>query len=298
MIPSADELDELTQIGRELRALPEPPALGGRDDFMEAGVRAMSLLLAIGKLSVSLPRSTGRGYTRRHAPIVGLMVRMVKLYEGYLDQMVSRRRELMTVYQRPLYEAHVKLAYLIRSGKESARSFIETSFRSEKEILEHLNSLKAKRQLVPIERRMRDSVRRHLRRVGVTQEQLLARKQWNIDGKDMRSLLKCLGRDLQYAFVFGASSHAVHGTWYDLWINHLSKDAAGFHPDITYGSPEPRHLGPPAVILGESLILFLRYFRLDRRNQVRPKIKALIDYFNLLDGVWEQRLIAQSGRAT
>lgn len=281
MAGTTEEEDDLEELRNIVDGFRDSSALTTQDEFMTAGVQAMSVLLALGKLSVSLPRSTGRGYTRRHAPIVGLMVRMVKLYEGYLDQMVNQRRELMNVYLRPLYEAQIKLEYLIRSGRPSAKSFIETSFRPEKEVLGYLNGLKAKRPLLPIERRMLDAIRRHLRRAGITQKELLARKQWNLDGKDMRSLLRHLNRDLQYAFVFGMSSHSVHGTWFDLWLNHLSKDATGFHADITYGTPEPRHLGPSAVIVGESLILFLRYFRLDpaapvgrRCDGERPRVSA------------------------
>ena len=258
----------------------------------------MKLLLVLGKLSVSLPRPTVRGYTKRHAPILGLMVRMVKLYEGCLDQMVNLRRELMNVYMRPLYEAHIKLEYLIRSGRQSAKSFIETSFKADKDVLVHLNGLKAKRPLVPIERRMRDSIVRRLRQAGITQRRLLACKQWKIDGKSMRDLLKHLNRNLDYAFRFGASSHAVHGTWYDLWVNHLSKDTTGFHADVTYGPPEPRHLGPPSLMLGESLLLFVRHFRLDRSNRVSPLVIGTVDYFRRLNRAWERQLIRRFGHGT
>ena len=128
-------LDLVARKMTSLGQLPDPANLVNETAFMAAGVEAMDIVLTLGKVAVSLPRSNGRGYTRRHAPLVGLAVRMVKLFEGYLSQVVAHRRELAIVFQRPFYESHIKLQYLLRTGRASARSFLHTSFRPEKEML-------------------------------------------------------------------------------------------------------------------------------------------------------------------
>lgn len=202
----------------------------------------------------------------------------------------------MEVFSRPLYEAHIKLEYLLRTDRKSAKSFIATSFRAEKEILAFLNDVKAKRVLVPIEVRIRRSILRNLRLVGISQAELFAQKRWDVDGRNMRSLLNFLKRDLEYSFGFGASSHAVHGSWFDLWIHHLQKIDGRFYPEIRFGPTDPRYLTPPSKLLTDSLRAFLRYFGLDRTGMLEETISVLADYFRAFDGAWE-RTIARE-RAT
>lgn len=281
-----------------LRELPDPSTLPDQAAFMSVGVQAMDIILTLGKASVSVPRPTGRGFTRRHAPLVGLAVRLVKLYEGYLSQLVEHRRELAIVFQRPFYESHVKLQYLMRTARGSARSFLETSFRPEKEILAHLNNIKKTRALIPIEVRIRNSIVRNIRRIGMSQKDLLSRKQWDVDGKKMRDMLTFLKKDLQYSFVFGVSSHATHGSWYDLWLHHLHEDEAGYHPDVTYGSPDPKYLGPVSVMLCETMTAYLRYFDLDRSGTIREALRLAAGYIQRLDHEWERRAIPETGATT
>jgi hypothetical protein len=285
--PKVEDVDDLfAEIVEKISKLPNPHALQGHDEFMTAGVDAMDSLLSLGKLSVCLRRPKARGYSRRHAPIVGLMVRMIKLFEGILTEIVEHRSELAEVFNRPLYEAHVKLEYLIRSPRESVVSFMKTGFRAEKEMLAFLNEVKTKRRLIPIEVRMRRSILNHVRLAGMSQAELRTQKTWELS---MRSLLTFLKRDREYSFRFGVSSHALHGTWPDLWLHHLQRIDGRFQPEIRYGPADPRYIGPPGVLLTESLRSFLRYFRLDRTSAVLEAVGKLDDYFKSFGRAWEQR---------
>jgi hypothetical protein len=288
----------VTRKTTSLRELPDPPTLSDQPAFMSVGVQAMDIILTLGKVAVRAPRPNGRGYTRRHAPLVGLAVRLVKLYEGYLSQLVEHRRELAIVFQRPFYESHIKLQYLIRTGRASARSFLHTSFRPEKEILTYLNGIKRKRRLIPIENRIRNSIIRNIRRVGLSQRALLSTRQWELDGKNMRTMLEFLNKDLHYSFVFGISSHATHGSWYDLWLHHLHHDEKGYHPDVTYGSPDPKYIGPISVMLCEGMSDYLRYFHLDSDRSIRAALKLAEEYVRRLDYEWERRAISEASVAT
>lgn len=70
---------------------------------------------------------------------------------------------------------------------------------------------------------MHRSILNHLKLIGVSQKKLLSQTRWEIDGKSFRSLLQMLRRDVEYSFAFGSSSHFVHGSWCDLWLNHLQR---------------------------------------------------------------------------
>jgi hypothetical protein len=118
--------DILRQVGDTLRQLPSPSLLQTQQEFMEAGVEVMDCLLTIGKITVCLQRPNGRGYTKRHAPILGLMVRMVKLFEGIIDQVLKHRSELAEVFVRPLFETHVSFLLFLSSFRLDKRRILRT----------------------------------------------------------------------------------------------------------------------------------------------------------------------------
>jgi hypothetical protein len=145
-------------------------------------------------------------------------------------------------------------------------------------MLAHLNSIKKQRPFKPIETRMHRSILNHLKLVGVSQKQLLSQSKWEIDGKSFRSLLQTLKRDLEYSFNFGSSSHFVHGSWCDLWLNHLQRKGTRYFPEISYTESDPRLLISPTVLLANSLLLFIGYFRLDPKGSLSEPIGAIRDY--------------------
>lgn len=286
-----DSFDEVVhEIWKFFEERPDFSALRGNDAFMEVAVPAMSRLLGLGKIVVSIRRPGGKWYPRRFAPHLGLMVRMLKLYEGMLEQTCEQKGELVTVYYRPFLEALVKLEYLMRSGPRSVRSFIETSFRPEKDMLAHLKQVEWRRELTPIERRMLRSIQSHLRRAGVRQKDLLARKSWDLDGRNMRALMATMNWDIGYAFGFASSSHSVHASWYDLLVNHLSVDGRAYSPDITFRVPDTRLVAPHSYMLADQLLRFVSFFRLEPRSLLADLLSMIAVFFHDLDAAREKTL--------
>ncbi len=269
-------------------------ALRGNDAFMEIAVPAMSRLLGLGKIVVSIRRPGGKWYPRRFAPHLGLMVRMLKLYEGILEQTCQQKADLVTVYYRPFLEALVKLEYLMRSGPKSVRSFIETSFRPEKDMLSHLKAVGKRRELTPIEQRMLRSIQSHLRRAGIRQKDLLARKSWDLDGRNMRSLMANMNWDIGYAFGFASSSHWVHASWYDLLVNHLSVNGREYSPDISYRVPDTRLVAPYSYMLANQLLRFVTYFRLEPQQLLKELLSVIAVFFHDLDAAHEQLISGEA----
>src|SRR5690606_36791127 len=128
-ISSRDDL--VSRIWQFFANAPDFNTLRDNDEFMSATVAGMRRLLALGKVTVSLKRPRGSCYSKCFAPHVGLMVRIIKLYEGLLHEACEQRAELASVFYRPFFEAIATQEYLMRSGPSSARSFIETSYRPE-----------------------------------------------------------------------------------------------------------------------------------------------------------------------
>jgi hypothetical protein len=81
-------------------------------------------------------------------------------------------------------------------------------------------------------------------------------------GGGVRKRLKALNKEELYVAVQRLPSHAVHGTWVDLFINHLDYDAKGGvyipHPD--FALVDARLLGPIAVFALDATKVYLQRF--------------------------------------
>jgi hypothetical protein len=227
-------------------------------------------------------------HAKRHAPAVGLFVRCTKLVEGALQEICERRVELAEVFMRPFLESAVTLQYLLASDRRSARNFIDVSYRPEREMLDYLKAISRERALMPIEKRMLSSIRRHLREAGITHRELRERTSWKLDGKSMRDLLESLNWGVAYAFGFASSSHAIHPSWCDLIRHHLEREGREYFPDISYDVPDLRTLAPFAIILPGISNRFISHFHLDRMNILRPLIEQFHAYFYELDAAHEE----------
>ncbi len=269
----------LRETGLFLETAPDLPTLSTQDEFMRIGVRAMNYLLVLSKAGVSLPRPHVSGYLRRHAPLIGLAVRLVKLYEGYLGHLASREKDLAQVFSRPFIETAIKLHYLLRSDRHSARSFVETSYRAEKEMLKELNGVREERPLTPFEAMMRSDIAAKIRGAGITQRALLTRTNWDIDGKNVRTLLEDLDWEVAYAFGFAGASHFVHGTWHDLTVHHLGREGRKYYPDTDFESPDTRMIGPHSILLIYAMVAVIQHFKLDRENRIIVPLLSMRDFF-------------------
>lgn len=287
--------DDLVEAADEfIRSLPDPRTYETKDNFMTCGVDAMNELLRLAMTSVSLVRPHAKSYTKRHAPIVGLTVRMIKLYQGILREIAERHAELSDVYKRPFLEAHVTCTYLMKNDRASARSFVVTSYRAEKEMLAHLNGIRRSRPLLPIEKRMRESILWHIKNAGLSQRELLSCKSWRLDGKNIRAILEFLGWSLSYAFGFAASSHAVHGTWYDLVVHHLHREGSAYLPELRFTTPDPRMIAPTSIVLAEHLRAYVLHFSLDAEGTIDRVLGRFASYFDRFDQSWEKQLVEES----
>ena len=115
-------------------------------------------------------------------------------------------------------------------------------------MLEYFESLETERELIPIEKRMKRSITREIEEEGISKEQLLGNRNWNMDGLDVRSMLRKLDCDHLYPFMYGGASRWVHGGWSEFRRYHLVKNDGSYKPRLDYGDPDPRIPGPVTQI--------------------------------------------------
>lgn len=261
---------------------------------MEFLVEAMGrslYLLRIGVATAPSEKIATHGYTKRHAVVVGHMVRLVKLFDGFYLHTAKRQLELAGVMFRLIVETEVRLEYLIRkAGPHSYKSFVLASYRADKESLVDLEVKARGRKLVPIEKRIRGSILKHIRRDGITRTRLLQNKTWELDGKNFRSLMNDLGRSAEYSYSFGSSSRWVHGSWQELYHYHLKKVGSRFLPRLDFGDPDTRTAAPATVICLDTLLLYLKWSKSDPGGSLSQLLNKLLDLVESVDAEHERRL--------
>jgi hypothetical protein len=244
-------IENLARIVQGVEDAPNPDSLDV-DSMMKHYMDVMGWSLYLLRLSVALDPSKGKnaGFKREDAVLVGLMVRVVKLYEAFYQNVAKRQLEVCGILLRTLNETEYKLQYLILRTREGhgVGNFFIASYKPEKQMLDYLSQLNEERELEPIETRMLRSIERELSEEGISIEDLLANKNWNQDGKNVRDILKYLDADHLYPFAYGAPSCWVHGGWGELRRYHLNKEKDGrYTPRLDFGDPDPRFAGPVTI---------------------------------------------------
>ncbi|MGR3219283.1 MAG: DUF5677 domain-containing protein [Candidatus Anammoxibacter sp.] len=244
--------------------------------FMEIMGKSLFLLRA-GVATASTDKKAELGLVKRQAVIAGHMVRITKLYDGFYLHCANRQLELAGIMVRLLFETDIRILYLIKVNTQSSiRSYILTSYRSEKESLKDLNAKAKKRPLIPIEKRIRNAIRKELRNDGIGINELLSNRNWKVDGKDVRGMLKALDREEDYSYGFGSASRWIHGGWLELKKYHLNKNGRYYQPRLEYGDPDFRLVASMTYMCFDTLEKYLIWNKSDPDEVLREIIEKFL----------------------
>lgn len=261
-------IDNLSEIRAWIEQPRDISRLTSNDEFMKLIVELMNFSLYLLRVGASLApsdRAAESGYSKRAAIIVAHMVRTAKLYEGALVFVADGKGELAAIFIRLAMETVVRMEYMIQSKAKSStsRSFVVTSYRPEKEIVDDLGRKARTRALTPIEERIIRKIRSRLRQDRISLKALRERHRWELDGKNFRTILGEVWSEDLYSYAFGSGSHSVHGDWYDLSQYHLARAGGRYQPKLTYEAPDPRYACPLTAICLRGLTNYLRWSQSD-----------------------------------
>jgi hypothetical protein len=172
------------------------------------------------------------------------------------------RGEIVLALNRIIFEAAINLEFLARSGDDKYfDQFVDFSLGPEREMYDqiHANISARHGEVLPIEKRLLGSIDYICSASGIKIDQVDRKhRDW---GENVRSRLKGLGKESLYA-IYRTGSHAVHGTWPDLFTGHLTYDenAKAFQPDTKWTRVGTRMLAPIAILVLEAIDPYLERF--------------------------------------
>jgi hypothetical protein len=204
------------------------------------------------------------GWSRNQAICAGLMIRISKFMLVVTQLSAKRdRADVVFALNRSILESAVNLEFLLTKNDDAVfDQFVKFSLGPERELYDIVQANIAAHggELLPIEKRMLDSINGVCQASGVNIEEV--NQKYGDWGGGVRQRLKALNKEEQYVAVQRLPSHAVHGTWVDLYMRHLEHDVKAdvFLPDNSFTNVDARLLGPIATFGLEPTKLYLQRF--------------------------------------
>jgi hypothetical protein len=209
------------------------------------------------------------------------------------------RAEVVSALNRSIMESAVNLQFLVTAQDERFfDQFAKFSLGPERELYDLIQANISERggEVWPIEKRMLQSIDEVCTASGVKIEEV--NRRYGDWGGGVRERLKILKKEEQYVGMQRMPSHAVHGTWVDLYKNHLEHDPQNtvFAPDPKFSWVDTRHLAPTAIHVLEATKPYLERFfsRIPESRLVLDRIDDLTNRLFEVDARHET-LIASKG---
>lgn len=294
-------LEEIQKINSWVESCSKRGDLLDYNNLMSIGVELGNhiiklTLLCSGLLTKDEAESKDFSLQLHDAVIAGHMVRIYKLFDQLVYFVSKSKGEISSIFSRLLFESYAIMKYLMLNGKESIDSFIKTSFKSTMKNYNYVKEQEKKRELTNIEKRMIEKIENRIKLVNLSIDNLLNNKNWKIDNRSFSDILNFLQIndengfpwELGYSFLFGSGSAFVHGTWYDIQVNHLEEIGDGFLPKYTYDSVDPRYILPASIIPVKACKDYLVWRNVDPDKfvlNILDKIYDLLGFLNELDEI-------------
>lgn len=210
--------------------------------------------------------------------IMGHMVRLFKLYDSFLYLIVGMRGEVANIILRCIVDTGITLSFLLKEDDpEVIEKYIKSSLVIEKKLWDEIHRRKGE-TLLPIEKRMLDSIKATFERSGTEIDSVTAKDmKWcgSLYDKAQKTDMVSL-----YESIFRGGSHSVHGTWHDLEFNHIHKINESYEPIIEYTRPRPQLVESASIICLKVATEYLNKI-LDENNAklVRDQLILLMQWF-------------------
>lgn len=263
------------------------PEMNSESDFSRLAVDICNRVLYLLKVSASLCHRDSRGYSIDEAPIIGLFVRIYKLFDALTYHYCENHGEIVVLFKRPIFESYVTMKYLIKNGLESCKSYRMSSFASAKKHYKHISKKRENNtQLSPIEKRIMWKISNRLKENNFTFEELDQNKNWRIDGKSFKDLLRSLNffdSEIAYNFVYSSESSYIHGDWYDVKIMHLFEEKGEYFPKLEHDRVHVIYINPSMSLCLTAIIDFLEWAKTDPDSQIADITHLLKEFLYKFD---------------
>lgn len=217
------------------------------------------------KEALTLPQAICGGLLMRTAKF---MTSVMRLASG------PEHGEVIMALNRSISESVINMRFLIfKNSEDLYQRYVLSSLATEREFHDLVKGNIEKRgSALPIEENILESILYLVELSGTTIDKINPKFQDWAGG--LRQRYEALGLSDRYVGEQRMGSHAVHGTWVDVALNHLSVVDGGFITEPEWSKSDGKLLGPSAYIALEGIYDYINHY-----------FKEIAGYQNLIERI-------------
>jgi len=184
------------------------------------------------------------------AVLIGLMVRLYKLYDSYVYLICDHRTEVALILARSACDTAIDLTFLCKKkgDKDEFTKFVKASLATDKKIYDEVALDKKNKTGHPfIQSRIQDSVMETFRAADLKLKDV-RHSDWRIFGTTA-DRANSTGLERIYLFIYKNLSRLTHGGWSELIKYHLKSSRGLWYPHHEYNVPRPQSLDGISIMV-------------------------------------------------
>jgi hypothetical protein len=217
-------------------------------------------------------------YDKNQATIAGLFFKQVKLFEEFYNSYKEGKMYLCFIFQRIIYEAFIKMKYLIKYGDNAQITYRAHSYKNRNKFFETHNSSESGYIKV-----RNDKYMSNIAEDGFTIDDIKNSKN-SFGGKNLSQLIEEFDDKAVYSSLYGIASDAIHSDWGEIRQIYLQKTPDKNHyiiPDSISMKGHHRYLIPMLDIINCSSINFIDWLlSIDFHFKALKAYKKPLEEFN------------------
>lgn len=236
-------------------------------------------------------------FNRDAAPIIGLYVKILTFWKQCVEQFKQGNLGIYIAYGRILFEAFVRMVYLINNGDDMCYFYRIASYKNRYKAYKETKDSKEGVDIVRNNKFLYD-----IKQEGFTIKELEEKmsnvnknlKTFKDELNDMSNSYLKEKDDLMYNLLYGYSSDAIHSSWGELRQLYLTTDGVGnYFPKIEGEGKEVYHyrvIIPYAKIVTHAIKAFLTYYATKMELKPLQKVITLLidDIERVIDLTYEK----------
>ncbi len=222
---------------------------------------------------------------KHFAVLVGLMVRLYKLFDTFLLLICDHRMEVSMIVARSACDTAIDLLYFCQA-RSTARldEFITTSLAQKKKAFEGL--IKDEEDGVGdtvIRERMKSSIMDDFRDAGLSLSDVES-SQWRREHNARERARDC-GIEVLYEHIYKNLSSVTHGSWSELIKYHLERDGESWTPNLNFAMPRPQLMSGFPLLVAKAAIAYSD--SVASSTVMSDRLRTIIDWLNQMSDAHE-----------
>lgn len=225
------------------------------------------------------------------AVLMGLMVRLYKLYDTYVFLIVEKRQEMALILGRSACETIIDLSFLCsKLNEEEFDKFIKSSLATGRKIFDEVEEDKRKGYGDPnIQSRIQSSIENDFKEAGYAIEDVKSSDLKCFGDVYSRANDKDCNLGREYIFIFKNLSRVTHGNWSELIKYHLRKKDNLFYPNHVYDTVSPQSLDGISIMIARAAEKYVS--TVASGYELSHRLKKIRDWFEEMAKRHEKFLI-------